>query len=158
MSKAPKPLALVKKHLTKDEIAEREAVEERYKLNDDLVYFPPDDLEAEERELYLFIVNTLRPAEILCNLDIEIIRQTVNAVIRMNEAEKHIKKYGQVIEQPDGKLVKNPSVGIYNDFHKVYQSNSAKLGLSVSDRAKLSILDLKKKEEKSDPLLQLRKG
>lgn len=159
MAKASKPVALCKKNLTKEEREARLKAEQKYKGNSDLVYECPDELTTElEQELYMFIVNTLRPVDILNNLDIFLIVQTVKCIVHMRSANDDIIKYGSIIETDDGRVYKNPAVGVYKDFYSMFVSNSTRLGLSPSDRAKISLIDVKNKQQDQDPLLQLLGG
>lgn len=157
MARASKPVALCgNSRLTKEEREARLKAEQRYKGNSDLVYECPEELTTElEQELYMFIVDTLRPVDILQNLDIFLIVQTVKCIVHMRSANDDIIKYGSIIETDDGRVYKNPAVGVYKDFYSMFVSNSIRLGLSPSDRAKLAVLDTKQKQEEADPLLKL---
>ncbi len=156
MPRPAKPVALCNGNLTKEEREARLKAEQRYKGNSDLVYECPEELTTElEQELYMFIVDTLRPVDILNNLDIFLIVQTVKCLIHMNNANDDIIKYGSIIETDDGRVYKNPAVGVYKDFYSMFVSNSIRLGLSPSDRAKLAVHSAKQKQEEADPLLQL---
>ena len=155
MPRPAKPVALCSGKLGKEEKESRLKAEQRYKGNSDLVYECPDELTTElEQELYMFIVNTLRPVDILQNLDIFLIVQTVKCIIHMRSANDDIVKYGSIIETDDGRVYKNPAVGVYKDFYSMFVSNSIRLGLSPSDRAKLAVIDTKNKQEEEDQLLK----
>ena len=156
MARTAKPVALCENsRLTKEEKAARLKAEQKYQGVGDLVYQCPEDLVTDrERELYMFIVNQLRSAEILNNLDIEMIKSTVFCIINMNDANDSIRQYGSIIETEDGKIYKNPAVGVYKDYHAMFISNSIRLGLSPADRAKLAVLDTKNKQEEEDQLLK----
>lgn len=156
MARSAKPVALCgDSKLTKAEKEAREEAEKRYKGVSDLVYQCPEDLTTErEQELYIFLVNQLKSAAILNDLDIEIIKATVYCIINMNDANEAVKRHGPVIPDENGKLYKNPAVNIYKDYHTMYLSNSIRLGLSPSDRAKLSVMDVKNKQMEEDPLLK----
>lgn len=156
MAKATKPIALCSKKMSTEERDARKRAEERYKGNSDLVYECPEELTTElEQELYMFIVNTLKPADILNNLDIFLIVQTVKSIVHMRSANDDIIKYGSIIETDDGRVYKNPAVGVYKDFYSMFVSNSTRLGLSPSDRAKIATIDVKNKQQEADPLLKL---
>ena len=156
MARTAKPVALCgDSKLTKAEIQAREKAEQKYKGVGNLVYQCPEDLVTDrERNLYMFLVNHLKGAEILNNLDIEMIKSTVFCIINMNDANDYIRQYGSTITSEDGKFYKNPAVGVYKDYHTMFISNSIRLGLSPSDRAKLAVLDTKNKQKEEDPLLK----
>lgn len=156
MARTAKPVALCENsRLTKEEKAARLKAEQKYQGVGDLVYQCPEDLVTDrERELYMFIVNQLRSAAILNNLDIEMIKSTVFCIINMNDANDSIRQYGSTITSEDGKIYKNPAVGVYKDYHTMFISNSIRLGLSPADRAKLAVIDVKNKQKEEDPLLK----
>lgn len=156
MARAAKPVALCgNSKLTKAEKEAREKAEQKYKGVGNAVYKCPSDLVSKrEKKLYKFIVNQLKSSGILNDLDIEIIKSTVSCVINMNDANEFIKEHGTVITDENGKLYKNPGVNVYKDYHTMYLSNSIRLGLTPSDRAKLSVIDMKNKQEEEDPLLK----
>lgn len=156
MARTAKPVALCgDSRLTKEEKEARLKAEQRYKGVGDLVYQCPSDLTTDrERELYMFLVNHLKGAEILNNLDIEMIKSTVFCIINMNDANDSIRQHGSTIISEDGKIYKNPAVGVYKDYHTMFISNSIRLGLSPSDRAKLAVIDVKNKQKEEDPLLK----
>lgn len=160
MARAAKPVALCgDSKLTKAEKQAREEAEQKYKGTGDLVYQCPSDLITErEKKLYIFIVNQLKSSGVLNDLDIEIIKSTVICIINMNDANDSVREYGTVITDENGKLYKNPAVNIYKDYHTMYLSNSIRLGLSPSDRAKLSVIDIKNKQVEEDPLLKALKN
>lgn len=154
MGKSAKPVNLINSKLSKEERQARKEAEEKYKGNSDLVYQCPTELKTKrEKELYTFIVNQLKSAAILNDLDVEIIKSTVFCIIQMNDANSSIKKHGAIIED-EGRIYKNPAVNIYKDYHTMYLSNSTRLGLSPADRAKLSVIDVKNKQKEEDPLLK----
>lgn len=159
MSKSAKPIAINSSHLTKEEIADRKEQEEKLQGNDDLVYIPPKELRTKtEKELYIYLVDQLKVSGILNNLDIQILTQTVDSIINMRAAKKAIKKYGQVIQKIDGSLQKNPAINIYKDYSSIFYQCCLQLGLSPSARAKLSVINIKNKENKEDPLLKALRG
>ncbi len=159
MSKGEKPVNLLNSHLTKKEIQERKEAEEKLKGNSDLVYIPPPELKTKaEKELYLFLVKEMEASDILNNLDIQLIVQTVDSVIKMREANKLIKKYGMITQKSDGTLSKNPAVTIYKEYSQIFYQCCLQLGLSPSSRAKLSINNIKKNEKETDALLKVLGG
>lgn len=154
-----KPIALSKKHYTKEEKEQRKNAEKRFKGNSDLVYEVPKQLKSKkEQEIYLFIVNELKSSDILNNLDIHLLVQTVNAIIQMDEANRLVKRYGQVIIKEDGSLQKNPAINIYKDFHSIFYQCCNQLGLSPASRSKLTTLNLTKAEEDNDELMKILSG
>ena len=156
MARTAKPVALCgDSKLTKAEKDARIEAEEKYKGDGDLVYSLPEDLVTDrEKNLYLFIVNQLKGAGILNNLDIELLKSTVFCIINMNDANNDIRTFGTTITDENGKLYKNPAVGVYKDYHAMFISNSIRLGMSPADRAKLAVIDVKNKQIEEDLLLK----
>lgn len=159
MARASLPVALQKAHLTKEEIQEREEQEEKLKGNDDLVYSLPKSLKSKaEKDLYIFLVEELKASGILNNLDIQILIQTVDSIIKMQKANNAINKYGLVIKKTDGTLQKNPAVTIYKEYQSIFYQCCMSLGLSPSARAKLGAINIKAKEDEEDPVKKAMRG
>lgn len=158
MAKASKPVELITKHLTKQEMEERKQAEEKLKGNDDLVYKIPKYLSSEEKKVYKFLVNELHASEILCNLDINIIEQTVSAIIKMKECKKFIDEHGIVIIKENGDMIKNPACTAYKDYNAIFNKGMQELGLSPSARSRLAQLNINAKQEAEDPLLKALNG
>ena len=153
---ASKPIGLQSRHNTKEEIEKRKQAEDKIKGNDNLVYQVPKSItDKKQKELYLNLVEELRATGILNNLDIELLKQTVNAIVQMEGANKLIKKYGQVIQKADGSLQKNPSINVYKDFYGVYYQSCNQLGLSPVARAKIASANVSAKEDSEDTLLNI---
>ena len=159
MGKSAKPVDLVNSKMSKEEREARKKAEQRYKGVANKVYRCPSELKANrEKQLYKFIVNQLKSAAILNDLDIEIIKSTVFCIINMNDANEFINSNGTIISDENGKFYKNPAVNVYKDYHSMFLSNSIRLGLSPADRAKLSVIDMKNKQAEEDPLLKALKN
>lgn len=159
MARASLPVELQKAHLTKEEIQERKQQEEQLKGNDDLVYSLPKQLKSKkEKELYLFLVEELKASGILNNLDINILIQTVDSIVKMEEANKLMKKHGLVLYKEDGSGQKNPAVQVYKDYQTIFYQCCLQLGLSPSARAKLGNINLQNKQNNEDPLLKVLGG
>lgn len=158
MAKASKPMEMLNSHLTKQEIEERKAAEEKLKGNDDLVYKVPRYLSKEEKKIYKFLVKELQASKILCNLDINILEQTVCAIVKMQECKKFIDEHGIVIIKENGEMVKNPACTAFKDYSAIFNKGMQELGLSPSARSRLAQLNINSQAEKSDPLLQILNG
>ena len=158
MAKAPKPIELQNKHLTKEEIENRKEQEERLKGADNKVYKPPKNLSKEEKKIYKFLVNELKESGILCNLDITILKTTVDSIRRMEECKKNIDTYGVVLTKEDGSLYRNPATIIYKDYNSIFNKCCMELGLSPSARARLAQFNIQAEKDKEDPVLKALKG
>ena len=152
--RAPKPVSLISKNLTKEEKSTREENEKRLNGNAKKVYRVPKKLPLPVAKIYKELVNQLKEADILSDLDIELLITTANAIHRMNEARKHIEEFGAVIttynENGDIEAIKkNPSIQIEKDYQAIFHTGCLQLGLSPSSRAKLSIMKIEKQEGES---------
>lgn len=159
MAKASKPVALMKKNLTKEEKARREEQETKLKGNDNLVYnVPPCLYSQEEQDTYAFLVEELKASKILNNLDIELLITCTDSIINMRKARDLIKRQGLVVVKENGTPVRNPATTIYKDYNAIYNKCCMELGLSPSARSKLSFINANAEREKADPLLNALKG
>lgn len=159
MAKSAKPLGVNNTHFTKQEIQERKEQEEKLKGNDNLVYSLPAELKSkEEKEIYKYLVTELKASGILNNLDIPILVQTVDSIIKMQKSKKAINRYGIIKQKSDGSLQKNPAINVYKDYQQIFYQCCLQLGLSPSARAKLSVINVQNKQLSEDPLIKALKG
>ena len=155
MAKASKPVALMQKNLTKEERELREEAEAKVKGKSDLVIEAPTDLVKEEIEVYLFLVNELRELDIINNLDIELLKMTSNAVVELKKARVNVRKYGQLIQKPDGSLQKNPAITIVKDYESIFNRCCRELCLSPQSRMALSKMMADIQANSEDELLKI---
>ncbi|NKF05294.1 phage terminase small subunit P27 family [Clostridium gasigenes] len=158
MARAAKPVDLQSSKMGKAEKKKRKEAEEKLKGNKNLVYKAPTDLDKEEKKIYLFITKELKNADVLCNLDIEMIKITVDAIMRMNECKAIIKTHGAIMYGDNDNMYRNPATLIYKDYNAIYNKCCMELGLSVSSRAKLSTINIDAAATKEDPLLKILAG
>lgn len=141
-----KPVNIISKHLTPDEIKQRKDAEDRLKGNDSKVYVPPTYMADEEKETYIFITNELYTSKILSNLDITLLEQTVECIIKM----KQIKRETQDLDL----ISQRGFVQMYKEYFGMYLKCCAELGLSPASRAKIANANISDKKNNSDPLLK----
>lgn len=150
MARTPKPVSMQTSHLTKEEVEERLEQEQKLKGNNDKVYTPPKGMKAAVKNIYVVIVEELRHADILNNLDIELISTTAYAIYRMKDARKNLDKQGSVITDGNGKMFKSPYVQVEKDYQGIFHTGCLQLGLSPSSRAKLALMATQNKEDDED--------
>lgn len=155
MAKGSKPVALMQKNLTKEEKEARLEAESKLKGNADLVYEAPTDLVKEEKEVYLFLVNELKELDIINNLDIELLKMASNAVVELKKARVNVRKYGQLIQKPDGSLQKNPAITILRDYESIFNRCCRELCLSPQSRMALSKMMADIQANNEDELLKI---
>lgn len=104
--------------------------------NFDKVFCAREELPDEVKRLYEAIAWHLEGADILSNLDIDLIEMTAYAIYRMRQARESLDKEGLLIQQGD-KIIKNPATIIEKDYQKIFWQGCIQLGLSPFSRAKL---------------------
>lgn len=150
MARSPKPVSMQSCNLTKEEIESRLEQEEKLKGNSDKVYSAPRGMKKEVKTIYEFIVNELRHADILNNLDIELLSTTAYSIYRMKDARKHLDAEGSVITDLNGKMFKSPYVQVEKDYQAIFHTGCLQLGLSPSSRAKLALMATQNEEEEEE--------
>lgn len=113
-----------------------EKMENKLRGSDDLVYQAREELPDEVKRLYEAIAWHLEGADVLSNLDIDLIEMTAYAIYRMRQARKSSDQEGLLIQQGE-KLIKNPAATIEKDYQKIFWQGCLQLGLSPVSRAKL---------------------
>ena len=143
-----------KKHFTKSEIAERQAVENAYKLRRDQLT-PPDELTAGAKLTFSRIKEM---AFWLDNLDRDELILYSFYWDRMLKIIKEYNEQSEVIEMSLGdgtsKIAANPLRKALRDYHSELRAISSKLGLASIDRLKLSAPE---QEKPVNPFLEFLK-
>ncbi len=142
-----KPVNIISKNLTNEEIRIRKENEEKLKGSDNKVYRPPKGMIDEEKKTYKFLVNELNSSKILSNLDITLLEQTVECIVKLHEIKKAMS--GLNIKSQRG------YVAMYKEYFNMYIKCSAELGLSPASRAKIANANITDGKKKSDPLLKV---
>lgn len=155
MPKASKPVSMMNKHLSKDEVEALKDAEAKVKTASDKVYEIPTDIIKSEQEVYKFIVEEMRELDLLTNLDIERIKICANAVVNIRQARVLIRKYGLIYEKPDGSLQKNPAVNVLKDYEAIYSKCEKELCLSPQSRMALSKMMADIQANSEDELLKI---
>lgn len=150
MARAPKPVALQTAKMSKEEKEIRQEAEDRLKGDDSKVYEVPPGLNKKVAEIYLAIVNELRHANILNNLDVDLVSTTADAIYRLRNARRNLDRMGEVIMDHNGRLVKSPWVQVTKDYQGIFHAGVRELGLSPSSRAKLAMYQVEANAEVSE--------
>lgn len=150
MARAPKPVALQTAKMSKEEREIRQEAEDKLKGDDNKVYEVPSGLSKGVAEIYMNIVQELKHANILNNLDVDLISTTADAIYRLRNARKNLDQMGEVIVDHNGRFIKSPWVQVTKDYHSVFQSGVRELGLSPSSRAKLAMYQIESNTEVSE--------
>ena len=165
MARPKKPASVRVRHeLTNGEKEEMALREEELSGGNDLVKIIPKDLENNEIAIayYKFIIRELEVSDLLSNLDIPILVSICLCLTRMREANQQIEEIGVIYCTTDGagniNYKKNPAVDVYNAFLTQFKTLATQLGLSPSSRATLAELNVGKKEDSEDELLNILRG
>ena len=150
MARAPKPVALQTARMGKEERELRQEAEERLKGDDSKVYTAPPGLNPKVSEIYTVIVNELKHANILNNLDMDLVTTTADAIYRLRVARKNLDRTGEVIMDHNGRLVKSPWVQVTKDYQVIFHAGVRELGLSPSSRAKLAMYQIEGNTEPTE--------
>lgn len=147
MRLTPKPVELMSKHLTKDEINKRREAENKLKGNNDLIK-PPSYLTSNQKRIFKFIVKELNSVDILNNLDVNLLELCAISIDRIRDIENRINK------NPD-LILNNKLITIKNKYTQEFFKCMQELGLSPSSRARLALLNIQKEDKETDPLLKI---
>lgn len=112
------------------------------KTSSDKVYSVPKHLNKETRAIYKELIELLKPLNLLCDLDINLLIVVADSIYQMNKARTDINKNGQVIYIRDKegnitKVSKKPSVDVFKNYEGIFRAACTQLYLSPSARAKL---------------------
>lgn len=147
---------------TKEQLKERQYLEEILKGNDDLIDIPPDYLDNTAKIYYEFILKELKPIGLLCNLDISTLAQTAEVLAGMQECDEIIRRDGRFLETYDNygniNIKEHPAIRTKMNYMSKYQILANALGMSPASRASIAGNQVKTKQENADPLLRLVKS
>lgn len=147
MARPSKNVAMMSKHLTKDEITERKEIEEKLKGGTDKIK-PPTYLSKEQKKLFRYIVKELEDTDILTNVDIFILEKCAICLDRIRESE--------ILLNDD--LLNKEALKIKKSYSKEFFRCCNELSLSPQSRAKLGNAKIQNKEESKDPVVNAVKG
>ena len=143
-----------KKHLTKAEIKARAEAEKKYKLDRSELSDVPAWLDPVARAEYERVVRETAKADMLDNLDLNVLALYADAYSRYRELQDDIAEHGAVLELVSAKGLpyrkKNPSLDALKIYSDIIFKTSAKLGLATVDRLRLTVAkqNVEKKENK----------
>lgn len=150
MARPAKSIKTQSRHNTKADIKEREEAENR--LKGDTNIEAPAHLTENQKSIFEYIKDVLgsEGADILGRLDVFVLSQTAIALDRLQTLDTIINHDSTLIIDKDTVSARKAYVQEFNRFCN-------ELCLSPQARAKIGSLNLSKKKEKEDPILQLLK-
>lgn len=140
---------VTKKHLTKDEMEKRIAVENAFIDNGEIT--PPTYMTKDQLAAFKFIENALREAKVLSKLDTVTITQAAVAICMLHQSNKLVARRPTMAYDKD-------FVGTQERLVRTYLKLCDELCLSPQSRAKLGVLVANQKKEDTDPLLSVLNG
>lgn len=148
----PKMTELVEgKHLTKEDKAARESVQQLFgaELSKDLK--PSNRLNSNQKRLFKHIIDHYKSIGVLGDIDATMLETTVIAIDRLQTIEKMINEDFSNIYNRELMAAKTKYT---TDFLKGVEL----FGMSPASRAKFGIMAAQAKEKEKDPLLKVLKG
>ena len=140
MARPSKSVSVISKNLTKEERKVREETESKLRGSSNAIK-PLRHLNKRQKQIFKFIVNELKEANILGNLDTYILNQTAISIERLETLEKKANENADLLFQPS-----------YKSTHDMYSKDFFRccneLCLSPQSRAKISIANIPKEEKK----------
>lgn len=164
MAKPRVPMELQSKKVSKDERERRIKAESELVGDRNLLATPPNNLNEQEKEIYLELVDPLLHIKALGNADREIIAICANAKYRMNQANELIEQYGLMIERSNPRtreveLVENSAIKTFKTYEGIFNKNMVQIGMSASARSKFATnVENESKENKLNFLLEGLRG
>ncbi|WP_097025412.1 phage terminase small subunit P27 family [Clostridium peptidivorans] len=146
MARPSKNVNLMSKHLTKEEIENRQEQEEQLKGKADNIE-PPNYLNDNQAKLFNYIKNELEESKLLSNLDVYILSSCVIAIDRLQFIESKINKN-------PGLIMQNQIMSAKDKYTKDFYRCCNELSLSPQSRAKLGNINLQAQKQKEDPVLK----
>ena len=147
MARPAKPLSEQSGAMTKAQIDARNKSEKKLRGKDDKVK-PPSYLTNAQKKIFRYIVNELKEAEVLGNLDIYVLTLAAVSIDRITDIEDRINK------DPD-MLMESKLMAAKEKYSKDFFRCCNELSLSPQARAKISIANVKAIKENRNPLLDI---
>lgn len=116
-------------HHSKEERASRKANEEKLKSGNDVS--PPRHLTKDQKKIWKFIVEGLKQADILCNLDDYIMELAAVSIDRIQQLNKMVNQDAELLIDRDIR-------GTMEHYSKIFFRVCNELCLSPQARAKLA--------------------
>lgn len=147
---------------SKAQLAERAALEEKLKGNDDEVLIPPEDFNDTKKKMYSWLVREIELVGLIANLDKPLLEQAVNCLYAIKECEEVLERDGlfvTVIDRNGNEEVKEHNANkTIQSYMGKYGQICNQLGLSPSARAALASKKVEIKKQEEDPVLKALRG
>lgn len=145
-------------HMTKNEIADREAVQDALQNNyDSIDLAAPKELSGYAKEEWDKIVPLLQKQTPTSNLDRSQLSNYCMLAQTVHTCQQHIVKEGLVIKNDNGTTKPNPYYGIQDKAIKSMKSIAIEFGMTINSRARLEN-DKVKQADPGDPFADALSG
>ena len=115
---------------------------------------PPEWLSDNQKFIFTSIVNGLKEAGILGELDIYLLTECAVSIDRLQYIEQELNRQPELLETKDGASIIKAKDSYTRDFFRCCNE----LSLSPQSRAKIANIRLQSEQEKVDPLCDLFKS
>lgn len=158
MGRTPKNASQLEGNLSKEEKEKRAEVEKKLQGESKPQPTSPANLDNMAKAYYREILKTI-PEDILNFTDTYYIMICADALSKMKQCQAIIAEQGLVVEYTNkggfANISENKAVSIYHKYAGLLDKFGAKIGLSASDRAKISIVQI---AEEDDEILKILRG
>ncbi|MGK7661957.1 MULTISPECIES: phage terminase small subunit P27 family [unclassified Marinovum] len=112
----------------------------------------PDWLSAHARAEWARVMPILVKRRILTDADLGSMESYCIAIGTVREMETHLQDHGHVLTDIEGRMKRNPAVGIQSDAMTRARLLAAELGLTPVSRSRPAIRDDEPEDEDDNPL------
>ena len=145
MARPATSVKLIRGHLTKREKSIRLAVENRLR-GSEFDYTVPKEFTPDEANVYIWLCEVLKPADILGEPDRETVKLAAVTIARINQLDDLIRQRPDLLTDKDFNVIRNSYVSQYGKLCR-------ELCLSPGARNKIGSLARSRKVE--DPLIKV---
>lgn len=147
MARPAKPLSEQSGAITKEETIARDKAEKKLKGNNTRLK-PGSYLTSSQKKIFKYIVNELKAADVLGNLDIYVLELAAISIDRIRNIEMTIN------ETPE-ELANSKLMAAKEKYSKDFFRCCNELSLSPQARAKIAIASVKAVKENRNPILDV---
>jgi len=138
-----KPIALTTKHYSNEEIKERLEKENAIKGDSKIPIDAPDNLNlCELGKVYYKSIVEYMPQDLFNYLDSYTVGICADSLAKMSECREILNREGLIVEGKQHSAVKT-----YNSYSQIFNIYGGKMGMSPTDRAKLSLIQPSKEQD-----------
>lgn len=148
----PKMTDLVEgKHLTKEQVAARQSVEQLFGGEFSGKLKPSNHLNASQKKIFKFILEHIKHVGFLGDVDVIMLENTCIAIDRLQQIEK-------ILNEDFDRIRDRELMAAKSKYQADLQKGVDLFGLAPASRAKFGAVVANNKEKEQDPLLKILKG